>query len=148
MPTITGVAERLRQITSRKEQEACFVCDKYKAITHLHHVVPVNEMAAFIIKHDLFDVPVPLPTIWLCPNHHAILHLLTRRITSYEDAAAKRQTDICNSITVEEWKRYEEIQRMLKSGLFTRMYQKKYGDGAFVNTQDIHCLQIFFVNDY
>lgn len=62
------------------ERESCAVCDKYKSITEAHHVIPVAEMAtlchkAKVLAYRLEKLPVYF--MWLCPNHHALFHLLS-----------------------------------------------------------------------
>lgn len=47
----------------------CAVCGKFKDITHAHHVVPLA------VQHDrCFEKP-DHEHVWLCPTHHAIVHL-------------------------------------------------------------------------
>lgn len=52
-----------------RRQEACFVCGKFDNITQAHHVVPLGEQFThgFRVADQEHE--------WLCPNHHAILHL-------------------------------------------------------------------------
>ena len=52
------------------ENQSCFICKKYKAVTHAHHIYPL---------HKQFDDGVSIPIddfVWLCPNHHAGVHLI------------------------------------------------------------------------
>lgn len=48
----------------------CHVCGKWRDIAHAHHVVPLAA------QYDRgFGVP-DHQHVWLCPNHHAVLHLM------------------------------------------------------------------------
>jgi hypothetical protein len=51
------------------ERQPCFVCGRFRGITQAHHVVPLTA------QYDRgFEYP-DNEHVWLCPNHHAILHL-------------------------------------------------------------------------
>lgn len=101
------VVKRLREITPAKTREACFVCGRYKAITHLHHLVTVSEMADFIIRHSLYSVRVYLPTVWLCPNHHAILHAI------YSNKSTDDKVDALRELSEGERMKYHEIEQLI-----------------------------------
>lgn len=50
-------------------REPCAVCGKFRSVAQAHHVAPLAEQ---------FDQGFTEPDhehVWLCPNHHAILHL-------------------------------------------------------------------------
>lgn len=52
------------------ERDNCFVCGKYKNLTHAHHLIPLS------VQYN-FRVSVPLQEHeWLCPTHHTMIHLL------------------------------------------------------------------------
>ncbi|MEI9804065.1 MAG: hypothetical protein WDN48_05875 [Pseudolabrys sp.] len=69
-----------RKAFSPSYKESCAVCGKFKSIAHAHHVVPLSE------QYDRgFEEP-DQEHVWLCPNHHAIIHVL---IYPHEDMAAK-----------------------------------------------------------
>lgn len=58
-----------RIIFAPGERQSCHVCGKFKGIAEAHHVVPVSAQ---------YDRGFKLPDsefVWLCPNHHAIIHL-------------------------------------------------------------------------
>lgn len=51
-------------------RENCCVCGKFKVVTHAHHVVPLSA------QYDRgFEAP-DHEHVWLCPAHHAIIHVL------------------------------------------------------------------------
>ncbi len=51
------------------EQQPCAICGKFRWITHAHHVIPLARQyildAAIGPDHEY---------VWLCPNHHAMVH--------------------------------------------------------------------------
>lgn len=58
-----------RRIFSPGERQPCCVCGKFKSIAQAHHVVPLTAQ---------YDRGFRLPDqafVWLCPNHHAMVHL-------------------------------------------------------------------------
>lgn len=58
-----------RQLFSPGEREPCWVCERFKGIAQAHHVVPLT------IQYDRgFKYP-DQEYVWLCPNHHAMVHI-------------------------------------------------------------------------
>ena len=75
----TKVIKAIRAIKpAETERQDCYICGSFKAITHCHHVVPVSEVANWCIKHDFDAWIFPSVFIWLCPNHHTILHRIRK----------------------------------------------------------------------
>ena len=70
------VRRRFRAVNNNKED--CFVCCGYGLITESHHVVHVNEVASLMRKGRIVP-PFSVPVVWLCPNHHKIIHLLDQK---------------------------------------------------------------------
>lgn len=50
----------------------CFACGKHPYITHLHHVIPLTEVADLFNDHLVEKISIP--TVWLCPNCHTYVH--------------------------------------------------------------------------
>src|SRR5690606_38279153 len=51
----------------------CAICDGYDDITHAHHVLPLSRQ---------FDIGLVEPEqthVWLCPNHHILVHIYLSR---------------------------------------------------------------------
>lgn len=76
MTELTEIQRIIRAISRQKqgERQACFVCNKHRFITELHHIIPVKEIALYI--HETGKRNHPMPMVWLCPNHHAYWHKL------------------------------------------------------------------------
>jgi len=54
------------------QSRQCSVCAEFDEITHAHHVLPLSEQARFrFVRPDH-------TFIWLCPNHHSIVHIMMR----------------------------------------------------------------------
>jgi hypothetical protein len=47
----------------------CVVCGKFKGVTQAHHVVPLTA------QYDRGYVEPDHEYVWMCPNHHTLLHL-------------------------------------------------------------------------
>ena len=77
--TLKSVREVVRK-TSRppKQREPCFVCYRYKRITHAHHLVEVGKVAKVLHMMAIFDWSPKIPVVFLCPNHHALWHEMNR----------------------------------------------------------------------
>lgn len=52
------------------ERQPCFVCGTHRHISESHHIVELAQ------QYDLGYLNPNQDFIWLCPNHHAIVHLL------------------------------------------------------------------------
>jgi len=51
-------------------RQACLVCGRFDYVAQAHHVVPLG------IQLDLgFEYP-DHEHVWLCPTHHAVIHIL------------------------------------------------------------------------
>jgi hypothetical protein len=48
----------------------CFICGKYESITVQHHVRPIKYADSDISTHGVYKTNL----VWLCPNHHALVH--------------------------------------------------------------------------
>lgn len=52
------------------ERGDCAVCRKYRYLTHAHHLYPLGQ------QYEDGVMAVDQSYVWLCPNHHAMVHLL------------------------------------------------------------------------
>jgi hypothetical protein len=59
---------RMRARSRRLGRRPCFVCGKFARITQAHHVCPLSEFS------DAIDTGKKFSIVWLCPNHHVMLH--------------------------------------------------------------------------
>lgn len=72
--------EQARREFTPSERRPCAVCGKLALVSHAHHIVPLSD------QYDRgFDRPDHSHE-WLCPNHHALVHLL---LTHREDLTAR-----------------------------------------------------------
>lgn len=72
-----------RATFSAGEQRACEVCGKYRSLTHAHHIMPLHLQYQFgtrLPDHEF---------LWLCPNHHAAVHLLISQFLARRLEASK-----------------------------------------------------------
>lgn len=68
----------IRKIKISKDKDDCYICNQYKYITELHHIVRVADISEHLdtyVKDDETLLSL-LKGVWLCPNHHTILHKL------------------------------------------------------------------------
>lgn len=54
------------------ERKPCVVCRQYAGLTHAHHLIPLETQA------DRGRTVVNQGFVWLCPNHHAAVHVAIR----------------------------------------------------------------------
>lgn len=98
---------KARALFDPTDRRPCCICLKHQSITHAHHVVPLARQ---------FDLGYTEPDhvhVWLCPNHHAIVHLFL------SPRSSANQAD--NFGGVLEWFSREELVRLhtllMKSGV-------------------------------
>lgn len=73
---IRAAMKQIRSWDKDSQPCDCFICGQYKVVAELHHVVPVRELAEKIVidRQQLKTVAY----VWLCPNHHRLVHLFER----------------------------------------------------------------------
>lgn len=99
------IRKRIRAASGTKKRKPCHICKKHEAITHLHHLVPVRRMAVPMMVRRIYSGTIHIPTVWVCPNHHAYLHFLQSiRAATYKNAWEMPQVNLEGSIA-----EYEEL---------------------------------------
>lgn len=88
------------------EREPCHVCGKFKSIAQAHHVVPLAAQ---------FDRGFPVPDhehVWLCPNHHTIIHIfIGPENPSYAGAAPRKRSQTTSALHLDLSE--DEFEKML-----------------------------------
>lgn len=100
-----------RKLFSPGEREPCCVCGKFKSIAQAHHVIPLTEQ---------FDRGFKVPDgeyVWLCPNHHAMVHLYIMRDerSMAERAMVDRDRTVAAlnpDLSEDEWTKLLELKSM------------------------------------
>jgi hypothetical protein len=69
--------KRFRLIISYYDKEDCCICNKHNPITESHHLTPLH------LQYKYRVVEVDHSFVWLCPNHHRLVH---RAIVDYANA--------------------------------------------------------------
>lgn len=64
------------------DRRACDVCGRYRGLTHAHHLIPLA--AQFDSGRETADHA----HAWLCPTHHAAVHLVIGHVASGRDRAS------------------------------------------------------------
>jgi hypothetical protein len=65
------IAEQRKSIRI-KRRSTCEHCFQHIEVTEAHHIVPLEEQYEIGMEYAEHDI------IWLCPTHHAQLHILIR----------------------------------------------------------------------
>lgn len=78
---LAAISKWIRSIRNRK-RSYCTICNDHAFIVQSHHEPEVAYLAEVVMRFEIYDVPLPIQTVWLCPNHHAYLHLHKSRRTS------------------------------------------------------------------
>lgn len=69
----------VRAVSPRpKERRPCYVCGHHRAISQSHHVVQIGLVTSILNSLAIYDWAPRIPTVSLCPNHHAYEHVLRR----------------------------------------------------------------------
>jgi len=103
LPATYEAARRALWITQARaefrpgKRQPCKICGKWKGIAQAHHVFPLAEQ---------FDDGVSVPDqtfVWLCPNHHSVVHLIMAQMRGKRVGSS----NAVSSITVETYERGE-----------------------------------------
>jgi hypothetical protein len=129
------IFQALRNQARVKERDDCCVCEQWKPICHLHHIVPVAELVNFCADNHYPYLLLPPVGIWLCPNHHYLLHAVKRANTPpkmaelLEGLEPHELSSIKALGTVENMKREEMATRLGlwetdRDALYNRMVEQ------------------------
>lgn len=102
------IAKSIRRLTQRTDKAPCYICGQHKLITELHHLTPVGEMAEYLAYAVLSQKPqyeIRIATVWLCPNHHAIWHLMSKANQGCETD----YDDILSALSLREQGQYQRL---------------------------------------
>lgn len=92
-----------RAAFSPGERQPCEVCGKYRSLAHAHHIVPLACQTEAQPSHE---------HVWLCPTHHAAVHLLISQALSSRDRAGRWQIEMtCEMEAAEFGKVFAIFQR-------------------------------------
>lgn len=98
------------------EKEACAVCGLHKEISEFHHLVTVAELTQLIIDHGLTSVRVV--GFWLCPNHHAMFHVLNSSDTKRSAALYTELNAVERTAFKEIFTYREQVLREIFEGIY------------------------------
>lgn len=65
-----------RETFRASKRSPCWVCGKFQSLTQAHHVFPLFLQWRIGVTRPIGDHE------WLCPNHHAAMHVLIGQILS------------------------------------------------------------------
>lgn len=85
------------------QREVCKVCGRFQSLTHAHHVVPLT------VQFDRgFDRP-DSQHVWLCPTHHAAVHILIGQAVAKQTKASKACIAMVCDMHPEEFRKVLEV---------------------------------------
>lgn len=78
--TMTAARIRSRDRAVKTFSKACHVCGKFDSISELHHLVSVSSIRKMLEQAGTKQVACEIryQVVYLCPNHHALLHYVKR----------------------------------------------------------------------
>jgi hypothetical protein len=99
-----------RRIFSPGDRQPCYVCEKFKSIAQAHHVVPLTAQYDRGFKYPDQE------RVWLCPNHHTMVHLYIptgERSMAVPAMRARSETTsaLNEDLTEDEFNRMMELMR-------------------------------------
>lgn len=101
--TVAGVKRTVRRLNpAPKAKRPCFVCGRHAGISQSHHLIEVGRVASVLHVLAIFDWAPIIPTVSLCPNHHAYVHALRRARSPLSD-------DVARELSEGEWDRLVEL---------------------------------------
>ena len=77
-----------RKITEGIERQSCFICNDFKEVSEIHHLVPLSVQ----FKHG-FKTP-SLHAVWLCPTCHKIVHKFISNNTHLDIEDGRTKEDL------------------------------------------------------
>jgi hypothetical protein len=88
-------------------REPCFMCGRWRSITHCHHVLSVSALADLCIGNNWHPSWLPIAYVWLCPNHHEWFHRFNDK---WSDETRKKE--LLLDMTREELTAYNKLLQM------------------------------------
>ena len=61
---------KLKRKKHKYKNEECYICEKHKYITELHHVISFSDCK---LEYEIYG-EYKTKLVWLCPNCHSYLH--------------------------------------------------------------------------
>ena len=62
--------DKARHALKPGEKQPCVVCGQHATVAHAHHLAPLSLQWDAGIREPIQDF------VWVCPTHHAIVHVL------------------------------------------------------------------------
>jgi hypothetical protein len=88
------------------ERKPCDVCGKYRALSQAHHIVPLTQQR---------DDKPNQEFVWLCPTHHAAVHLLISQSLSRRGRAGRWQIEMIDEMDDDEFAKISSIFERFRS---------------------------------
>lgn len=85
-----------RMVFTPGERQPCVVCGKLKSLTQAHHIVPLSVQYKFDFKELIQEHE------WLCPNHHAALHIFIGQVMAKNINSSRACTNVINDLSLDE----------------------------------------------
>ncbi len=88
--------------------QPCAICRRHAMLAHRHHLIPVSQMAALLVKAKVaLDRASDLHiwTISLCPTHHALVHALL-------DSPAQQIAGMWDDLTDDEQEGLRRVEQL------------------------------------
>lgn len=92
-----------RQIFAPGARQNCHVCGKYRFLTQAHHVLPLA------CQYDKGFKAPDQTYCWLCPTHHAAVHLMISFFTAVEPPENRDRFEMLIDMDEDEEKRVTEV---------------------------------------
>jgi hypothetical protein len=97
--------KRARLAFRPSRRQNCYVCGKFGSITQAHHTVPLAVQFDHGFKNAADQ------HAWLCPNHHAILHVLIDPLKD-DWSLGRRASRVIDDLSAKEWKIMVELMKL------------------------------------
>lgn len=94
--TVAEWVSAARKLFVAGERQPCAVCGKFSSLTHAHHVIPLALQAQrdrMTVNHE---------HVWLCPTHHAAVHVLIGQSFAIAGKASAACLNLCTDLDVDE----------------------------------------------
>jgi hypothetical protein len=90
------------------QRAPCAVCGKYASVAQAHHLTPLGAQYDIGIREALHD------HVWLCPTHHAAVHIIISQYFAKRQAIGRAQIDVILDFPIEEMRVIYDIYAKMR----------------------------------
>lgn len=95
--------DEARRAFQPSKRKPCMICGRYGSLSQAHHIVPLH------VQYDQGVRQADHRHVWLCPSHHAAVHLFISFRTGRKEMLGSTRIELIVDLGSEELRRALEI---------------------------------------